>query len=230
MRCGFAIVTLTGCRARVALDRNAAQQRQAPGQGRHSVIACARRPQHLLLHAGFFTCGFPSPFLVTHLPGEVNRRGLPPSVASWSFAIPAPPTSSAVCSPVGRHALSQVRVVLDVRLARCDDRVYLMAPRTDFTFLLPSPSAWLHLVSPLCRRPPPSSARCRRRAHLGTLFGLTAALAPDRRLPRRLAGPGDHALRRLFVDVVRRHGARRLFAALVNLPIREARVIRTQHA
>ena len=37
---------------------------------------------YLLLHAGFFTCGFHIAFLVTHLPGEVNLCGLPPAVAS----------------------------------------------------------------------------------------------------------------------------------------------------
>jgi len=42
---------------------------------------------YFLLHLGFFTCGFHIAFLVTHLPGEVNLCGLPPSVASWSLAI-----------------------------------------------------------------------------------------------------------------------------------------------
>ncbi len=42
---------------------------------------------YLLLHAGFFTCGFHIAFLVTHLPGEVNLCGQPPSVASWSLAL-----------------------------------------------------------------------------------------------------------------------------------------------
>jgi predicted MFS family arabinose efflux permease len=42
---------------------------------------------YLLLNAGFFTCGFHIAFLVTHLPGEVNLCGLPPSVASWSLAL-----------------------------------------------------------------------------------------------------------------------------------------------
>ena len=42
---------------------------------------------YLLLHAGFFTCGFHIAFLVTHLPGEVDLCGLPASVASWSLAI-----------------------------------------------------------------------------------------------------------------------------------------------
>lgn len=42
---------------------------------------------YLLLHAGFFTCGFHIAFLVTHLPGEVALCGLPPVVASWSLGI-----------------------------------------------------------------------------------------------------------------------------------------------
>jgi MFS family permease len=42
---------------------------------------------YLLLHAGFFTCGFHIAFLVTHLPGEVDLCGLPASVASWSLAL-----------------------------------------------------------------------------------------------------------------------------------------------
>src|SRR5207249_4712329 len=46
-----------------------------------------RDRSYLLLHAGFFTCGFHIAFLVTHLPGEVNLCGLPPTVASWSLAL-----------------------------------------------------------------------------------------------------------------------------------------------
>lgn len=44
-------------------------------------------PSYLLLHAGFFTCGFHIAFLVTHLPGEIALCGLPAGVASWSLAI-----------------------------------------------------------------------------------------------------------------------------------------------
>ena len=44
-------------------------------------------PSYLLLHAGFFTCGFHIAFLVTHLPGEIALCGLSAGVASWSLAI-----------------------------------------------------------------------------------------------------------------------------------------------
>jgi MFS family permease len=54
---------------------------------RRAVKGALENPSYLLLHAGFFTCGFHIAFLVTHLPGEVRLCGLPPSVASWSLAI-----------------------------------------------------------------------------------------------------------------------------------------------
>src|SRR5262249_57232497 len=59
--------------------------------GDGGLRATLKRPladrSYLLLHAGFFTCGFHIAFLVTHLPGEVDLCGLPASVASWSLAI-----------------------------------------------------------------------------------------------------------------------------------------------
>ena len=79
--------------AALPLIRNVASE---PGQARaaasgdgpwQSVKVAMRDRSYLLLHAGFFTCGFHIAFLVTHLPGEVNLCGLPPSVASWSLAI-----------------------------------------------------------------------------------------------------------------------------------------------
>ncbi len=61
---------------------------QAGGPGLRAAVAEAFRDRsYLLLHAGFFTCGFHIAFLVTHLPGEVNLCGLPASVASWSLAL-----------------------------------------------------------------------------------------------------------------------------------------------
>ena len=53
----------------------------------NAIGTAMKNPSYLLLHAGFFTCGFHVAFLVTHLPGEVNLCGLPPSVASWSLSI-----------------------------------------------------------------------------------------------------------------------------------------------
>ena len=46
-----------------------------------------RDPSFLLLNAGFFTCGFHVAFIATHLPGVVALCGMPPSVSAWSLSI-----------------------------------------------------------------------------------------------------------------------------------------------
>ncbi|HRE19233.1 MAG TPA: MFS transporter, partial [Rhodocyclaceae bacterium] len=81
--------------AALPLAGKVTQQAEAPAQHMgepdsgvlKAVGASLKDPSYLLLHAGFFTCGFHIAFLVTHLPGEVRICGLPPSVASWSLAI-----------------------------------------------------------------------------------------------------------------------------------------------
>ena len=42
---------------------------------------------YLLLNAGFFTCGFHVAFIVTHLPGVVALCGLPAEVSAWSVSL-----------------------------------------------------------------------------------------------------------------------------------------------
>src|SRR5947208_1921331 len=73
-----------------AVQQSAAERHASlndgPGLGR-SVRDALQDRSYLLLHAGFFTCGFHIAFLVTHLPGEVALCGLPAGVASWSLAI-----------------------------------------------------------------------------------------------------------------------------------------------
>ena len=63
--------------------------RPAEGQGGawRAIKDSMNDRSYLLLHAGFFTCGFHIAFLVTHMPGEVELCGLPAAVASWSLAI-----------------------------------------------------------------------------------------------------------------------------------------------
>ncbi|HRL22653.1 MAG TPA: MFS transporter, partial [Alcaligenes sp.] len=68
--------------------RPASHPTAAPSKGlRHAVKEAAQDRSYLLLNLGFFTCGFHIAFLVTHLPGEIDLCGLPPSVASWSLAL-----------------------------------------------------------------------------------------------------------------------------------------------
>jgi predicted MFS family arabinose efflux permease len=46
-----------------------------------------RDPSFLLLNAGFFTCGFHVAFIATHLPGMVALCELPASVSAWSLSV-----------------------------------------------------------------------------------------------------------------------------------------------
>ncbi|OGA30068.1 MAG: MFS transporter [Betaproteobacteria bacterium RIFCSPLOWO2_12_FULL_67_28] len=54
---------------------------------RQAVTEAAGDRSYLLLNLGFFTCGFHVAFIATHLPGIVATCELPPSVSAWSLAI-----------------------------------------------------------------------------------------------------------------------------------------------
>ena len=68
-----------------AKDGHAAQA-SGPSSLREALGQAVRDPSYLLLTAGFFTCGFHVAFIATHLPGVVKLCGLPPSVSAWSLA------------------------------------------------------------------------------------------------------------------------------------------------
>lgn len=182
---------------------------------------------YLLLHAGFFTCGFHIAFLVTHLPGEVSLCGLPPSVASWSLAIiglgnifGSLYAGSCVARYRSKYVLAAMYGSRALLIA-----VYLMAPRTPLTYYLFAAGlgfTWLATV-------PPTAAIVGKlfgTRHLATLFGLTV-------FTHQLGGFLGAWLGGLAIS---RHGdyswmwyadmALAAAAALVNLPIREAPVLR----
>lgn len=54
---------------------------------REQLRVAIRNPSYLLLHAGFFSCGFHVAFLVTHLPSDLQLCGLTPAVAANSLAL-----------------------------------------------------------------------------------------------------------------------------------------------
>jgi len=141
---------------------------------RNAIATAMRDPSYLLLHAGFFTCGFHIAFLVTHLPGEVNLCGLPPSVASWSLAIIG--LANIFGSLFAGYCVSRYRSKY-VLAAMYASRVvliawYLQMPRTDLTFYLFAAGlgfTWLATV-------PPTAAIVAKLfgiRYLATLFGLT---------------------------------------------------------
>ncbi|RIX49472.1 MAG: MFS transporter [Rhodocyclales bacterium GT-UBC] len=190
-----------------------------------AIKTAMKDPSYLLLHAGFFTCGFHIAFLVTHLPGEVNLCGLPPAVASWSLAIIGLANifgslyaGSCVAKYRSKYVLAAMygsRAVLIV--------LYLMAPRTDLTFYLFAAGlgfTWLATV-------PPTAAIVGKLfgiRYLSTLFGLTL-------LSHQIGGFLGAYLGGLAITQFGDFGwmwyadiALAIFAAIANLPIREAPV------
>ena len=182
---------------------------------------------YLLLHAGFFTCGFHIAFLVTHLPGEVNLCGLPPSVASWSLAIIGLANiagSLYAGSCVARYRSKYVLAAMYGSRALLI-AAYLLMPKTALTFYVFAAGlgfTWLATV-------PPTAAIVGKLfgvRYLATLFGMTL-------LSHQIGGflgayLGGLAFARFgdyswmwYADM-----ALALMAALVNLPIREAPVLR----
>jgi predicted MFS family arabinose efflux permease len=180
---------------------------------------------YLLLHAGFFTCGFHIAFLVTHLPQEVNLCGLPPSVASWSLAIIG--LSNIAGSLIAGSSTSRYRskYILAVMYGSRALLIgwYLLAPKTEWTFYAFAVGlglTWLATV-------PPTAAIVGKLfgvRYLATLFGLTL-------LSHQIGGflgayLGGIAIDRMgdyqwmwYADM-----ALAATAAVLNLPIREARV------
>lgn len=186
-----------------------------------------RDPSYLLLHAGFFTCGFHIAFLVTHLPGEVRLCGLPPAVASWSLAIIGLANifgslyaGSCVARYRSKYILAAMYASRVLLIAW-----YLLMPRTELTYYLFAAGlgfTWLATV-------PPTAAIVGKLfgvRYLATLFGMTL-------LSHQLGGffgayLGGWAITRFgdyswmwYADM-----SLAALAALVNLPIREAPVVR----
>ena len=180
---------------------------------------------YLLLHLGFFTCGFHIAFLVTHLPTEVDLCGLPPSVASWSLALIG--LANIVGSLVTGHLVGLYRSKMILALMYASRALlvlwYLAMPREPWVFYVFAVGlglTWLATV-------PPTAGIVGKLfgvRDLGTLFGLTL-------LSHQIGGflgawLGGLAITRFgnynwmwWADI-----ALALMAAVVNLPIREAKV------
>ena len=186
-----------------------------------------RDRSYLCLHAGFFTCGFHIAFLVTHLPGEVAMCGLPTTVSATALAliglfnIAGSLSAGMLASRYRMKSLlfwiyaSRVGIV----------GLYLLAPKTAWTFYVFAGAlgfTWLATV-------PPTAGLVGKLfgvRYLATLFGMTL-------LSHQIGGffgawlgglavvhTGDYSWM-WYADM-----ALAAAAALINLPIREARVVR----
>jgi predicted MFS family arabinose efflux permease len=201
---------------------------QNTGSGLRTAVREAFRDRsYLLLHAGFFTCGFHIAFLVTHLPGEVSLCGLPASVAGWSLALIG--LSNIVGSLAAGFAVNRVRskyILFWMYLSRAVlVLVYLAAPKTEWTFYLLAIGLGLTWLSTV----PPTAGVVGKLfgvRYLATLFGMTL-------LSHQIGGFFGAWLGGLAIDQTGSYlwmwyadAVLALAAALVNLPIREAKVVR----
>jgi MFS family permease len=196
-----------------------------------AIGEAVRDRSYLLLHLGFFTCGFHIAFLVTHLPTEVDLCGLPPTVASWSLAIIGLANiagslyaGACVSRYRSKHVLAWMYGSRAALIA-----VYLMAPATPLTFYLFAAGlgfTWLATV-------PPTAAIVGKLfgvRHMGTLFGLTLLSHQTGGFLGAWLGGIAITAQGDFTWMWYADMALAAFAALVNLPIREASVLRSAGA
>jgi predicted MFS family arabinose efflux permease len=198
-----------------------------PGGLKGAIADAFKDDSYLLLHAGFFTCGFHIAFLVTHLPGEVNLCGLPPSVASWSLAIIG--LANIVGSLmagwwVGRYRSKLVLFwMYGSRAAMI--MIYLVVPHTDVTFYIFAAAlgfTWLATVPPTARL----VGKLFGTRYLATLFGLTLLSHQIGAFFGAWLGGVAFATGGNYLWMWYADAALATAAALLNLPIREARMER----
>jgi predicted MFS family arabinose efflux permease len=230
----IAVVTLLAVPLLNKLTSNAhAPVKSANPEGglKKAVSDAMRNPSYLLLHLGFFTCGFHIAFLVTHLPTEVGLCGLSPTVASWSLALIGLANivgslfaGSCVNLYRSKNLLAVMYGSRAVLIA-----LYLVAPKTEWTFYAFAVGlglTWLATV-------PPTAALVGKLfgiRYLATLFGLTL-------LSHQIGGFLGAYLGGLVLEAQGDYQwmwwadiALSAMAALINLPIKEAPIVKLQAA
>ena len=203
---------------------------QAPAPGltlRQQLQVAAADRSYWWLHLGFFTCGFHVAFLVTHLPGEVRLCGLSPAISANSLAIIG---LANVFGSLGAGWLGtryrMKHLLACIYLGRATAIVcYMMAPKTALTFYIFATALGVTWLATL----PPTVGL------VGKLFGLRyiATLIGLTMLSHQLgafygAWLGGLAVAHFgdYTWMWIADAGLAVFAALINLPIREAPVMR----
>ena len=188
------------------------------------MTRAVRDPSYRFLCAGFFVCGFHVAFIATHLPGVVAACQLPPAVGAWALGIVG------LFNIVGSFSMGwamgrwRYKSLLSLVYAARGVVVlaFLLAPKTETTVLVFAAAIGLTYLATV----PPTAglvAKFFGPAHMATLFGVVM-------LSHQIGGFfgayfGGKAFEwtgsydwMWYVDIVLAVGA-----ALVHLPIREAR-------
>lgn len=192
---------------------------------REQLRVAIRNPSYLLLHAGFFSCGFHVAFLVTHLPSDLQLCGLTPAVAANSLALIGlfNVAGSLAAGWLGQRYRMKNLLALIYGSRAVIVAIYIVMPKTALNVYLFAGAlgfTWLATV-------PPTAGLVGKlfgTRYIATLFGLTLA---SHQVGGFLgAWLGGLALSRLgsyewiwYADIVLA-----LLAAIVNLPIREEKL------
>lgn len=196
-----------------------------PQRTMDAIRHALRNPSYLMLAAGFFVCGFHVAFLATHLPGVIAACGLPVQFGAWSLAMLGLFNivgSIAMGWAVGRWRMkSLLSLVYAVRAFAV--LVFLLAPKTGVVMLVFAAVMGLTFLSTV----PPTAglvAKFFGVSNMATLFGivmLTHQLGGF--LGAWLGGKVFEATGNYdwvwYIDILLAIGA-----ALIHLPIREARL------
>jgi len=194
---------------------------------REAIREAMHNPSYLMLGAGFFVCGFHVAFLATHLPGVVASCGLPTEWAGWSLAMIG--LFNIIGSVLMGWAIGRWRMKSLLSLVYASRAVavliFLAAPKTGPVMLVFAAVMGLTFLSTV----PPTAglvAKFFGRANMATLFGivmLTHQMGGF--LGAWLGGKVFEATGNYdwiwYIDIVLAVGA-----ALIHLPIQEARPVR----
>ena len=192
-----------------------------------ALAKALRHPGYLMLSAGFFVCGFHVAFLATHLPGVIAACGLAPEVGGWALAVIGLFNivgSLAMGWAVGRWRMKSLLALLYATRGLAV-LVFLFAPKTPMVVLI---FAAVMGVTFLSTVPPTAGlvAKMFGTANMAMLFGIVM-------LSHQVGGffgayLGGSVFQATgsydwvwYIDIVLAVGA-----ALINLPIREARLAR----
>ena len=228
------LIILLALPAAFVLKGNSLQAAPAgakPVGTREAVRTALRDRNFLLLGTGFFVCGFHVAFLATHLPGVIASCGLPVQFGAWSLALLGLFNiigSVAMGWAVGRWRMKSLLSLVYAARALAV-LLFLLAPKTGPVVLVFAAVMGLTFLSTV----PPTAGLVAKFFGLGnmaTLFGVVMlSHQVGGFLGAWLGGRVFEATGSFnwiwYIDIVLAVGA-----ALVNLPIREARVVRAATA
>lgn len=198
---------------------------------REALGVALRNPNYLLLAAGFFVCGFHVAFLATHLPGVIASCGLPLQFGAWSLALLGLFNiigSLGIGWAMARWRSRSLLALLYVTRALAV-MMFLLAPKTGTVVLI---FAAVMGVTFLSTVPPTAGlvAKFFGPANMGTQFGVVMLTHQVGAFAGVWLGGKAFELNGSYdwfwyADILLAVGA-----ALINLPIREARVVRAATA